>query len=88
MNQDDRDRFIKLETEVDHIKEDTKAIKENSYNLNKKFDKIVFHLFGDEDAHTKGTIEKQDGYDVRLSRLEKVYLFVGVAFGFFLAFCF
>ena len=81
MNQDDRDRFIKLETKVEIIEEDTNAIKESSVSIEKKFDKVIFHLFGDEDAHTKGMIEKQESYEVRLSKLEKVYLFVGLPLG-------
>ena len=73
MNAQDREEFIVLRNDVDHIKSDVKEIKNNSKKLNDDFQKLTFHLIGDPSTKTKGWIERVSRFDVRLSRIEKAY---------------
>ena len=81
MNAKDREEFTELKGEVSHIKEDVNEIKSNQQETSKKFDKLLFHLIGDPDVKQKGLIENYHGVETRLSRLEKIYLFIGLVLG-------
>jgi len=73
MTTQDREEFVVLRNDVDHIKSDVKEIKDNSKKLNDDFQKLTFHLIGDSSTRTKGWIERVSRFDVRLTRLEKAY---------------
>lgn len=81
MNAQDREEFIELKGEVSHIKSDLNEIKSNQEQTGKKFDKLLFHLIGDPEVKQKGLIENYHGVETRLSRLEKIYLFIGLVLG-------
>ena len=88
MNANDREELIKLNTEVSYIKEDVNEIKVGQESIKskqdetgKKFDTLMFHLVGDPATKTKGLIETSRGTEIRLSRLERVYLFAGLILG-------
>ena len=78
MNANDRDELTKLNTEVAYIKNDISSIRCNQEKTSEKVDKLLFHVVGDSSTHTKGIVETSRGIEIRLSRLERVYL----AFGF------
>ena len=68
------------ERQLQHAKVQTE-IQESQDSTHKKVDNLLFHLIGDPKTKTKGWIEKQEIQETRLSRLEKVYLVVGLIFG-------
>ena len=45
MNAQDREEFIVLRNDVDHIKSDVKEIKDNSKKLNDDFQKLKHHVY-------------------------------------------
>ena len=73
MNTQDREEFVLLKADVEHIKEDVKETKIAVTEINDKFTKLAFHLTGDKDVGKKGLIEDFSGLKVRVSTLEKVY---------------
>jgi len=73
MTTQDREEFVVLRNDVDHIKSDVTEIKNNSKKLNDDFQKLTFHLIGDPSTKTKGWIERVTRFDVRLTRIEKAY---------------
>ena len=81
MNANDREELVKLNTEVSYIKKDINTIKANQENANEKVDKLLFHVVGESSTHTKGIVETSRGIEVRLSRLERVYLALGFTLG-------
>lgn len=93
MNQQDRDTFIELRAEVMHIKDEVgeikesqDAIKEKQEETGKKFDNLMFYLVGDPNTKTAGLVETSRGVEVRLSRLERIYLTVGFIMGILMMF--
>jgi len=86
MTQQDRDEFILLKSDVEHIKADVIETKKNSERLNKEFDKLMFHLMGDKITNTKGIIEDFRSVKLRLSRVEKFYVVVAGIVGFVISY--
>jgi len=93
MNQQDRDEFIELRAEVTHIKDEITEIKEGQDDIKerqeetgKKFDTLMFHLVGDPNTKTAGLVESSRGVEVRLSRLERIYLVAGFVMGIIMMF--
>ena len=82
MTQQDRDEFISLRTDVEHIKVTVEKAEENSERLNKEFDKLMFHLVGDRNTDTKGMIQDFRDIKFRLSRVEKFYIVIAGIIGF------
>ena len=86
MTQQDREEFILLKSDVEHIKADVIETKKNSERLNKEFDKLMFHLMGDNTTNTKGIIEDFRSVKLRLSRVEKFYVVVAGVLGYVISY--
>ena len=78
MNQQDRDRFIKLETDVTYIREDVSETKQKVEDFNNKMTKIVNKLFNDDETGEKGLIFQVGENTLRL---KSVYVKIAVAMG-------
>ncbi len=78
MNQQDRDRFITLENDVRHIKEDVSETKDKVEDFNNKMTKIVNKLFNDDETGEKGIIFQVGENTLKL---KSVYVKIAVAIG-------
>ena len=79
MNAQDRERFVILEQDIIHIKDDVKETKETVKSFNDKMTKITQKLFKDEETGEEGYFALTKKHGVRLTKLENVKVaFIGI----------
>jgi len=64
----------KIETVQEHQGESINTLQEGQHEQHEKLDRILHHIVGDPETKTKGAVEKLERHEIRLTRLERIYL--------------
>lgn len=72
MNANDREEFVLLKADVEHVKEDVKETKKIVTDVNLKMTKISNKLFNDDETGEEGYFSLTKNYGVRLTKLENI----------------
>lgn len=78
MNAQDRERFVKLETDVEYIKKDVSETNSVVKEFNNQMTKISNKLFNDDETGEKGIIFQVGENTLKL---KSVYIKIAVAMG-------